>query len=130
MKYLLLGIGGAVGASSRYIISLLFLVNQAPVFPFATLIVNLFGCLILGFLTSGFEVKLKINAEYMFALKTGLIGSFTTFSTFSVEVFSLLENHHFLLALIYILLSAILGLLFAFLGIKIGEQFVDKEKAI
>lgn len=130
VKYFLLGLGGAIGASLRYIVSVLFLVNQTPAFPFATLTVNLLGCFILGFLSSGFELNLKVDTQYLFTFKTGLIGSFTTFSTFSVEVFSLLENEHFLLAFIYIFLSAILGLFFAFLGIKIGERLVKRERAV
>lgn len=130
MKYLLPGLGGAVGAGLRYFVSLLFLASHGSAFPFATLTVNLFGCLILGILSSGFELSLKIDNKYLFAFKTGLIGSFTTFSTFSVEVFSLLRNNHILFALIYVLLSSVLGLSFAFIGIKTGKRFVEKEKAL
>lgn len=130
VKYILLGLGGAIGASLRYFVSIFPLFNQATAFPFATLIVNLLGSFILGFLSSGFELHLKINPAYIFAFKTGVIGSFTTFSTLSVQVFSLLNNQHFLLAFIYILLSSVVGLCFAYLGIKMGERLLKKESEI
>lgn len=129
MNYLLIGFGGAVGASLRYFTSILFMsLNQASVFPFATLTVNLLGSFIFGLLSSGLESHLKIDEKYLPALKTGLIGGFTTFSTLSVETFALLENQYFLFAFIYIFVSAMFGLLFASLGIKIGRRFVKKEE--
>lgn len=129
MNYILIGFGGAVGASLRYLTSILFMsLNQASAFPFATLTVNLLGSFILGLLSSGLESHLKIDKKYLPALKTGLIGGFTTFSTLSVETFSLLENQYFLFAFIYIFVSAMFGLLFASLGIKIGERLVKRRK--
>ena len=104
MQMILLGIGGSIGAALRYSISLLLLTNDTAGFPFATVAVNLAGCFLLGMLSSGFELKITANPDYLSALKTGLIGSFTTFSTFSVEVMQLLQNQSYFFAILYRLL--------------------------
>ncbi len=130
MHYVLLGIGGSIGATLRYIFSILFFANGTPVFPFPTVTVNLLGSFLLGLLSSGLEIKLKIEPQYLFALKTGLIGSFNTFSTFSVEVIQLLQNHHYFYAIVYILISAILGLAFAAFGMNIGDRLGERKKSL
>lgn len=130
MQYVLLGIGGSIGATLRYIVAILFLTNQTPEFPYATLVVNLLGCFVLGLLSSGLELRIKVDSKYLFAFKTGLIGSFTTFSTFSVEVIQLLQHNQFLFALIYTFISAIFGLGFTTLGLNFGKRLREKERAI
>jgi len=127
---ILIGIGGAIGAALRYSVSLLFLTNVTAGFPFATVGVNLAGCFLLGMLSSGFELKLIKNPDYLSAFKTGLIGSFTTFSTFSVEVIQLLQHHSYLFAILYIFISAIFGLLFVVLGMKIGKSLSEREEPV
>ncbi|WP_188385719.1 fluoride efflux transporter CrcB [Ornithinibacillus halotolerans] len=127
MTYILIGLGGAIGASLRYFVSIIFHTDLVASFPYATLTVNLIGCLILGIFSSGFELKRRINPRYLFAFKTGVIGSFTTFSTFSVEVLTMIQHHQYYLTIIYILLSSILGLFLAYLGIKIGEYLSQRE---
>lgn len=112
MQYIFLGVFGSIGATLRYIVSIL--IPTRDTFPFSTLTVNLLGCFFLGLLSSGLESKL--NPKYLPALKTGLIGSFTTFSTFSVEVVQLLQHHHYLYAFCYLFISCIFGLVFAGLG--------------
>lgn len=128
MQYVLLGIGGSIGATLRYCISIYFFTNELTAFPFATLTINLVGCFVLGLLSSGLELKLNVPPQYLLALKTGLIGSFTTFSTFSVEVMQLLQGHHYFYAFSYTFTSAIFGLVFAVCGMSIGKYLVDRKK--
>lgn len=127
MHYVLIGIGGSIGATLRYIVTMLFFTNQTLGFPFATVSVNLLGCFIVGLLSSGLEQKLKIEPKYMSAIKAGLIGSFTTFSTFSVEVIQLLQLNDYLSAAAYIFISAVFGLTFAVLGSHIGNRFTERR---
>ncbi|MEK5078869.1 fluoride efflux transporter CrcB [Solibacillus sp. FSL W7-1436] len=127
---ILIGIGGAIGAALRYGVSLLLFTNETAAFPFATVAVNLAGCFLLGLLSSGLELKLTANPDYLSAFKTGLIGSFTTFSTFSIEVIQLLEHHFYFSAFLYILISAIFGLIFVALGMKIGKSLSEREKSV
>lgn len=130
MPMFLIGIGGAIGAVLRYSISLLLITNETAAFPFATVAVNLAGCFLLGLLSSGFEQKITANPNYLSALKTGLIGSFTTFSTFSVEVIQLLQHHSYLFAILYIFISAIFGFLFVALGIKAGRSLWERKEPV
>lgn len=128
MQMILIGVGGSIGATLRYAVSLLFFTNETIAFPFATLIVNLVGCFLLGLVSSGLELKLTADSNYLSALKTGLIGSFTTFSTFSVEAIQLLQHHYYFYAITYIFMSAIFGIGFVALGIKIGKSFGERKK--
>ena len=130
MLMILIGIGGAIGAALRYSVSLLLLTNETAAFPFATVAVNLAGCFLLGMLSSGLELKLTANPEYLTAFKTGLIGSFTTFSTFSVEVIQLLQHHFYFSAILYIFISAIFGLIFVALGMKIGISLSERKEPV
>lgn len=115
--FIFIGIGGMIGAIGRYSISIIF--NEVNGFPYATLITNLMGCFLLSFLLNYEKVKQKLSAEIHAALSTGIIGSFTTFSTFSLETVQLWNNHLWL-AFIYILLSICGGLCFCYIGFKIA----------
>ena len=130
VQHVLLGIAGSIGATLRYMISILFSTNQLLVFPFSTVTVNLLGCFILGLLSSSLELKINVEPKYLTAFKTGLIGSFTTFSTFSVEVIQLLQHNYYLYAIIYILNSAIFGLGFAALGLNLGKRLGERKRSL
>lgn len=130
MHYLFIGIGGAIGATLRYIVSILFFTNETFVFPFATVTVNLCGCFLLGLLSSGFESTIKIDPKYLSAIKTGIIGSFTTFSTFSVEMIDLLHQKYYFSAVSYMLISAIFGLAFAYFGMYIGKGIGERKQSL
>lgn len=130
MQMILIGIGGAIGATLRYSVSLLFLTNEAVAFPFATVAVNLVGCFLLGMLSSGLELKLTVNPTYLPALKTGLIGSFTTFSTFSVEIIQLLQHQSYLYAILCLFISAVFGFLCVALGMKTGNSLWERQEPV
>lgn len=82
-------LGGAVGALGRYGLSLLPLRTELPVL---TLVTNLLGALLIGFLTGLAERREGLSPQAMLFWKTGVCGGFTTFSTFSLEAFQLLER--------------------------------------
>lgn len=98
-QFLYVGLGGAAGAMLRYAISLL---PYSRSFPLLTLLTNLTGAVVIGYL-SGLAAKRDVPAQVMLLLKTGLCGGFTTFSTFSLETFELLQNGQFLPAGLYAL---------------------------
>lgn len=120
MSYLLVGVAGIVGAVLRYLIG--FYSNHWWVynFPMATYITNMLGCLILGWFTTFLPRIKSLHPHVVTALGTGLIGSFTTFSTFSVETVQLISNSLWGTAILYVLLSLWGGLFFSWLGYRAG----------
>lgn len=121
MKYVLVGIAGIIGALLRYLIGIAFNQWWQYDFPFATFLTNLLGCFILGWLTT-FLPRIKcVHPNIKTALGTGLIGSFTTFSTFSVETVNMMMASKWGIALLYVLLSLWGGLLFAWIGLQAGK---------
>lgn len=105
-KLLAVGLGGALGAILRYLISLLPLKGSFPVW---TLLTNLLGAVAIGFI-AGASARGRMQDVAALFWKTGVCGGFTTFSTFSLEAFSLLENGNRGLGSLYILLSILLCL--------------------
>lgn len=116
--FMFIGIGGMIGAVARYSLSILF--NELSGFPYATLVTNLLGCFSLSFLLNNEQLKQWLSTEIRTALGTGIIGSFTTFSTFTLETFEL-WNNHLSLAFIYIFMSICGGLGFCYIGFKLAR---------
>ena len=108
-------IGGGIGISLRYLISK-FSFTTITSFPYSTFITNIIGCFILG-LTLGYFLKSNNQNSLMFIFLTiGVCGGFTTFSTFSNEGLTLINNGNYLTFLIYTMISIILGLLAVYFG--------------
>jgi len=112
--WLMVAMGGALGASTRFGASLILPVGH--VFPWATLSVNLLGCFAIGFL---FQMGLgKDLGLWMPFLMVGFLGGFTTFSSFGLEVFKLFNNKQFTYLVVYVLISNIIGFVAVFGGMK------------
>ena len=115
LKFLFIALGGALGSVLRYIVSGLDYKFSFGIFPVSTLVVNLSGSLIIGFLWGLFERFVISPGTRMFVF-VGILGGFTTFSTFTLENFNLIRDGELKIALINVLLSNILGIGFVFLG--------------
>jgi len=115
-KYIYIGLGGALGAILRFIIRAIPAL-QGSNFPVNTLIINLTGSFLLGLvLTYAYETD-NISAELRLGIATGFIGAFTTFSTLCKETVTLGMTGFLSLALIYVAVSLLGGLLMAYGGI-------------
>lgn len=110
-RVLLAGVGGFIGTVLRYLLSgLVQQVTQNVAFPYGTLTVNLIGCLVIGFLTELAEARGIFSVESRVFVFVGVLGGFTTFSSFGNETISLLRDGESLPALLNISLQVILGL--------------------
>ncbi len=114
--------GGAVGAVLRFGVSNSVYRIVGRDFPYGTLTVNVLGSLLMGFLFILLVERQIVAAEWRAALLVGLLGSFTTFSAFSMETIALLEDGEVVRATLNIILSVLLCLAATWLGIGIGRQ--------
>jgi|TARA_R110000822_G_scaffold125978_6_gene260973 fluoride exporter len=117
-----IAVGGAVGAILRFAMSNGVYKLFGRDFPFGTLAVNVLGSLLIGVLFILLIEKLAVAAEWRAGLLVGLLGAFTTFSTFSLETFTLMENGAFIKAGLNVFLSVVLCLAATWLGISLGRQ--------
>ncbi|MBS4217640.1 fluoride efflux transporter CrcB [Bacillus sp. FJAT-49711] len=127
MKYLAVGIGGIIGSLLRFFINSIHFGFSEHLLPFDTLFVNLIGSYLLGLLTGLHSRFPKIPSYIQISIGTGLIGSFTTFSTFSTEIVQLMIDQHYLQVIIYFLVSFIGGLVLAFAGFLNGSGKSGKK---
>jgi len=109
-------VGGAIGAILRFLLSRFIGSTFSMVFPLGTFIVNMSGSFFIGFLYTIFD-KIIATPEIRAFILIGLIGAFTTFSTFVLETFNLFKDGEILQGFLNIFLSQIGGLLSLFLGI-------------
>ena len=116
--------GGAIGTLLRYIVSGLDYKFSGGVFPVSTLIVNLSGSLLIGFFWGLFE-RLAISPTLRMFVFIGVLGGFTTFSTFSLANFNLIRDGELRLAAINILASNIFGLVCVFLGFGAARALIN-----
>lgn len=112
------GLGGALGAVLRYGISLLPYKGD---FPVLTLVTNVLGALFIGFI-AGMAARKDMSANLVLFLKTGVCGGFTTFSTFSLEAYTLIGKGYYGLAFAYMCASVILCLAGVIGGMYVSEH--------
>lgn len=122
IKILAIAAGGAFGALLRYGASNGVHNLLGRSFPYGTLFVNVLGSLVMGFLYIYLLERSSLGLEWRAALQVGLLGAFTTFSTFSIETMLLLENGEPQKALINVLASVGLCLLAVWIGVVMGRQ--------
>lgn len=121
-NYLAVAVGGALGCCARYGVTQLVQQFYGRSFPLATLIINVLGCFLMGFLFFETLERLSMNPVLRTAILTGGLGGFTTFSTFAMESLLLMEDGETGYAVAYLVLSVLLGLLAALLGAYLARN--------
>ncbi len=123
IKYIYIFLGAGFGALARYTLAGLVEFHINSLFPYGTLVVNLIGSFFIGFLWSIFRV-VTIAPEIRSLIFVGILGGFTTFSSFMFESMNLLRNGEYFYGFTNILLANIVGLTAVFLGFKLGDLIV------
>ncbi len=121
---LLTAAGGALGAAARYLINVSMLAWFGPAFPWATLTVNVAGSLIMGVL-AGWLLPLHAGTTSLWTfLATGILGGFTTFSAFSLDVWILYEREQYSALMLYVAGSVIISIAALFLGMALSRSIL------
>ena len=113
---LVIAIGGALGALSRYGLGVWITSKWNQSFPLHTFLINVTGAFLLGFLNILFIERLTVSPLWRLGIGVGFLGAYTTFSTFGFEVISLLEGGSIFMAGLYTVLSIVVG----FTGVALG----------
>lgn len=113
IKCLIVGVGGAIGTIMRYLLGLIPL-NNTNSFPINTFLINIIGAIAIGFIVF-YTIKSNFDERLLLFLKVGICGGFTTFSTFAIETGDLLKNGNTTIALTYVILTVLIGVLAVFL---------------
>jgi len=114
-RILIIAAGGSIGAVLRYLISDIVYRFTSPTFPWGTLTVNLLGCYLIGLAWQYSEMYMVSTGTRIFVL-TGILGAFTTFSTFSLETLTLLRDGEIKMAVLNQIVSVSFGLILVIAG--------------
>ncbi|WP_125763328.1 fluoride efflux transporter CrcB [Companilactobacillus hulinensis] len=123
--FLIIFIGAFIGSNLRYGESLLFKTSSG--FPYGTLVANLSGALILPFLIHYLQDRFHLSSKMILALSTGLLGSYTTFSTFTADTYRLYQSGSWIMLITYLTITIVGGFICALLGnyLAASRAFVD-----
>jgi CrcB protein len=123
LKWMLIAAGGSLGSVLRYALQGWVQRLSGGMFPSGTFAVNVLGCFVIGILSGYFASPQLIREEYRIGVTVGLLGGFTTFSTFGLESFNLATGGQWRLALVNIVASCAIGLAAVALGYRLAERW-------
>jgi CrcB protein len=123
--FLIIGLGGWLGAYSRHRVGLAIADRWGTAFPWGTAVINVTGCLLLGFFgTWALAREQALPMEWRLLIAVGFLGAYTTFSTFGFETLLLLRNGHSQAAALYVAGSVGVGLVAVWAGALCAKTFI------
>ena len=120
-RYVMIGIGGFLGAIARYQIAVMIQARVPAGFPWGTFVVNVSGCFIMGIVMTLLTERLIVNPEWRFLIPIGFIGAYTTFSTFAYELFQANTEGAWLVGGAYLAASVIAGYVALWAGVVLSR---------
>jgi len=121
-QLLVIAAGGAFGSVMRFLMSSWVYSALGRGFPYGTLAVNIIGCLLMGFLTVLLVERMSLGPEWRAAILIGVLGGFTTFSSFSIETWNLIEAGAHAKAIANMVLSVVVCVGATWIGVVAGRQ--------
>jgi fluoride exporter len=123
MGYLIVFLGGGIGAAMRHGINLAAARALGTAFPYGTLLINISGSFIMGLVAAYFAFKGDASQHWRLFLTTGILGGYTTFSAFSLDVALLYERGEVGLAALYVIASVAISIAGLFAGLALVRNF-------
>lgn len=120
-KYLMIAIGGSLGALARYGVGTSVTGRLGTRFPYGTFVINVTACVIIGFSLEYLGRHIELTPAWRYLIPTGFVGAYSTFSTFEWELFSNLQIGSFIIAGSYVCLSLVLGLAGVWCGVVLAR---------
>jgi len=127
LRFFIIGFGGAIGAILRYVVGGLDYRFSNGVFPISTLVVNVSGSLLIGFLWGALD-RFEISPDIRLFIFIGILGGYTTFSTFSLETFNLMRDGEYRIAIINAVFSVVLSVGAVFAGYIASKALINLFK--
>ena len=122
-KFIVVAVGGAVGAIARYWLGG-WISSKLPIrFPLGTFVINVTGSFIIGFFLTLISNRITIHPNWRLLVAVGFVGAYTTFSTFEYETLKLIEEGNILSAALNVVLSVVLGFIAVWLGVMSARRF-------
>ena len=121
-RYLLIGIGGALGAIARYQVAAMIQARIPAGFPWGTFVVNMSGCLVMGVATALLTERLVVHPSWRYLVPIGFIGAYTTFSTFELETFRAVADGAWAIGALNVAASVLAGYAALWAGLVLARM--------
>lgn len=121
MRYLVISLGGVLGANARYLLGNWVAARYGTSFPYGTMLINVSGSFVIGFFLVLITERFVVHPNWRLFFAVGFLGAYTTFSTFSFESVALMQGGSWLLGLANIVGSVVLGLVAVLTGMALAR---------
>ena len=121
MKYLMVGLGGFIGAIARFWLGGYIADRMGTKFPYGTFVINISGSFVIGLIITLLAERTHWNPNWRYLIPIGFVGAYTTFSTFEYETFRNIQDGQLLVAFLNVGLSVVAGFLAVWMGVIVGR---------